>query len=150
MFFTYGTKYFTKFLGYYGQVEPCINCGKNYSPAFVQSKKWGHFDYIPLIPMGKKILKMCPICGNAVELSTEQAKAYMNLRNDNQKIELYFRHVLSNKPQGMLSVDNSYELWCKDFNMGQEFLVFNGLTKDDVKDIKKQRGQKNLAVIDYN
>lgn len=148
MFFVYGTKVFTDFKGYFGDKEECPNCHKSYSPAFVKAKTWAHFDYLPIFPVKTRYYKMCPVCGVNHELKVKEATPLMTNRNDNQNIKLYFKHVLHNKPEKKLQVDTSYELWFKDNNTNEESCISTGLTKENVKTIKKNRGLKVIDIID--
>ena len=47
----YGTKTFTKFVGYFGEKEECEACHKTYKKAYVRNKVWAHLNDIPLFPM---------------------------------------------------------------------------------------------------
>lgn len=93
---------------------------------------------------------MCPICGDSIEMKGKYAKAEMVVTGEpeTQQLETYAKHILANKPKGIMSVDNSYEFWVKDLSTGEEICVATGLTKDVVKRMKKERGLKNFKIID--
>ena len=110
---------------------------------------WSHVEYIPLFPVETTYFKMCPVCGSGVELKKKEAKAEMSSNNDEsrQEFEAFAKHVLANKPSGFMSTDNSYEFWVRDLISGEEILVETGLTKDQIKRMKKGRGYKKVPVI---
>lgn len=144
-----GTKVFTKFKGYFGEKEECPCCHKTYQKAYVRYIKWVHLDEIPLFPTNISYYKMCPICGDSEKIKIKQAKAEMAAGNENgaQQLESYAKHILANKPKGIMSVDNSYEFFVKDLSTGEEICVASGLTKDAIKDMKKERGLKNFKIV---
>ncbi|MEE3342886.1 MAG: hypothetical protein VZS44_02225 [Bacilli bacterium] len=148
MLFVYGTKILTKFKGYFGAKEECPNCHKTYTPAFVKVKTWAHFDYLPIFPIKTRYYKMCPVCGVNHELKTKEAKPLMINKDENQNTKVYIKHVLHNKPEKKLQTDTSYELWFKDNITNEELCVSTGLTKKDIKTIKKNRGLKTIDIID--
>lgn len=144
----YGTRVFTKQEGYFGEKEECTVCKRVYQKAYVRYKVWAHLNYIPLFPIKKTYFKMCPICGNGQEIKSKEAKAEMlnTKETSDQNLEVYAKHILANKPKGILSTDTSYELWVKDLSTGEEICVDTDLYKDAVKDIKKERGLKKLEI----
>lgn len=146
----YGTKVFTKFKGYFGEREECACCHKTYKKSYVKFTTWFHIDEIPLFPVKSTYYKMCPICGDSIEMKGKYAKAEMVVTGEpeTQQLETYAKHILANKPKGIMSVDNSYEFWVKDLSTGEEICVATGLTKDVVKRMKKERGLKNFKIID--
>lgn len=145
----YGTRVFTKLEGYYGEKEECPNCHKVYQKGYVKNSVWAHLDYLPLFPIKKVYFKMCPICGRGYELKKKEAKKEMvNSTISNQSLEVYAKHILANKPKGIMSVDNSYELWVKDLTTGEEICTASNLSKDVIKDIKKERGLKKIQIKD--
>ena len=93
---------------------------------------------------------MCPICGDSVGLKGKQAKSEMVATDatETQQLEAYAKHILANKPKGFMSVDSSYEFYVKDLSTNEEICVATNLTKDMVKDMKKERGLKNFKIID--
>lgn len=144
----YGTHVFTKLAGYFGQKEECPFCHKTYQKGYVQNTSWAHLEYIPLFPVKKTYFRMCPICGRGVELKKKEAKAEM-LNNDGyrQELEPFAKHVLADKPSGLMSTDNSYQFWIKDALSGEEIHVASGLTRKELKQIKKARGYKKIPLI---
>lgn len=149
MWFIWGTKVFTSFKGYFGGREECPNCHRSYIPSYVKATTWAHFDYIPIFPVKSKYYKMCPICGHNHELKSQEAKALMiNMDNGTQQLAVYARHVLHNKPEKKFQIDNSYELWVKDLVTNEDICVATGLTKENIKNAKKNRGIKAMDIID--
>ncbi len=84
----------------------------------------------------------CPNCGKTY------SKALMINKNENQNFYYYAKHILKNKPTGVLTPDNSFEFWIKDVLTNEEFLIFANITKEQIKNIKKNMGIKNLNIID--
>lgn len=148
--FIYGTKSFTKNMGFYGPAEECPCCHKSYSKTYVKISTWAHLDYIPLFPVKFRYFKSCPICGIGVELTSKEGKAEMQTNGaaQNQNITYFGRHILKNKPKGLLATDTSFEFWAKDGVTGEEFCISQGISKDVIKNMKKMRGVKNLPVYD--
>ena len=72
---------------------------------------------------------------------------YLNLVS-NQAFEVYAKHILAKKPKGAFAVDNSYELWVKDLVTGEDICIAVDITKDMVKNVKKNRGLKKLEIRD--
>lgn len=147
MIIVYGTRTFTKHMGYFGENTECENCHKEYPNAYVKYSTWMHICYIPLFPVKKSYYKKCPICGNGVELKSKVAKAEMkSLPKAELQLEVYAKHVLANKPKKLFATDTSYELWVKDLSSGEDICVATGITKSRVKEIKKARGLKKLEI----
>lgn len=148
MFYYYGVKVFTHFKGYFGDKEECPNCHKVYSKAFIKAKSWAHFDYIPIFPIRTRYYKMCPVCGFNHEMKTKEAKPQMINKNENQDIKIYAKHILHNKPTKRFETDTSYELWFKDNTTNEEICISTNLTKENIKNIKRDRGLKKIDIID--
>ena len=144
----YGTKTFSKNMGYYGPKELCIGCGRTYKTAIVKYTSWFHIDYLPIIPTKKKFFKMCPVCGAATELQKDNAKQLIS-KADNEGFagfEALARHIMADKPKGILATDNSYQIWVKDLSTGEEICVQSNATKEDIKQFKLERGYKKLPI----
>ena len=144
----YGTRVFSKLMGYYGPTVECTNCGRSYKKAYVRYSSWFHIDFIPLIPTKTNFVKMCPVCGAGFELKKKDAKNEMqNAANDGfLGFEPHAKHIMANKPKGLLATDNSYELWLKDLSSGEDILVASEITKEDIKNLKKERGYKKVPI----
>ena len=144
----YGTRTFSKFMGYYGPRVECTNCHRTYKKSYVKFSSWFHIDYLPLFPTKTVYFKACPICGNGFELRKQDAKAEMQNPGDAgaQELNLYGKHILANKPKGLLAADNSYELWVKDVTTGENICLATGITKDEIKNVKKERGLKKVPI----
>lgn len=143
----YGTKVFKKNKGYYGEAEECIFCHRVYEKQFVKYNVWAHVDFIPLIPVKTRYIKMCPICGYSEEFKSKEAKPMMVNKSGNQNIKLYAKHILANKPKSILDADESYELWARDMNSGEEYIVLSDTSKGAVKEEYKRRGLKKLEIV---
>lgn len=150
MVFVYGVHVFTKNLGYFGNIEECPHCHRAYKKELVRAKKWAHFDYIPIFPVGSSYTLTCPICGAGKELKKQQAKDIMNGPTDprQQSIQAYGKHVLAKKPQKALKTDRSFELWTRDMLTGEDLCIKTDLTRDQLKQEKKKRGLKEFTIID--
>jgi len=143
----YGTRVFTKFEGYFGERKECEVCHRTYRSAFVRNKVWAHLNYIPLFPVRKTYFKMCPICGNGIELKAKEAKAEMASGSINdQNIQIYAKHFNANKPKELLAVDTNYEVWLRDANTGEDIGLANNITKDFIKNLRKERGIKTIPI----
>ena len=146
-YFVYGTKVFTKLLGYFGPNQECTNCHRTYKRAIVRYSSWFHFDYIPIFPTKTQFVKMCPICGAGFELRKADAKQEMQAGNDGfPGFEPHAKHIMANKPKGLLATDNSYELWLKDLSNGEEICIGSEITKEDIKILKRERGYKKVPI----
>lgn len=146
----YGTRVFTKHQGFFGQREECPNCHRIYKKAYVKNTVWAHLDYIPIFPVKKTYFKMCPICGVGMELKSKQAQMEMQNTYDMTipNLQIYAVHILAQKPQGIMATDNSYQVWVRDLNTNENVCIASNTTKDMVKQIKKERGLKNLPITD--
>ena len=144
----YGTRTFSKHVGYFGPVQECENCHRAYKKAFVKFSSWFHIDYIPLIPTKTVYFKACPVCGRGFELRKKDAKMEMqNGGNDGtQVLTPHAKHILANKPKGLLATDSSFELWLKDEASGEDILIASEITKEDIKNFKKERGWKKVPM----
>ena len=144
----YGTRTFSKHMGYFGPKQECQNCHRTYQKAIVKFSSWFHIDYIPLIPTKTQYFKSCPICGAGFELRKQDAKAEMQTPGDGtvQTLEPHAKHILANKPKGLLASDNSYELWMKDVNSGEDICIASEISKEDIKRFKKERGWKKVPM----
>lgn len=147
--FYYGTRVFSKLLGYYGEAEECPVCHRTYQKGYVKYNKWAHLNFIPIIPTGKRYYAVCPICGNDKELDKKEAKAVIKNTTtpSNQSFNVYAKHIMANKPKGILADDTSYELWVKDLVSNEEVCVATDFTKDTLKDMKLERGLKKIKII---
>lgn len=147
MIIIYGTKVFTKHMGYFGEKVRCESCQNEYPNAYVKFSTWVHLCYIPLFPVKKIYYKMCPICSSGVELKSKTAKAEMkSLPKADLQLEIYAKHILANKPKKIFATDTSYELWVKDLATGEDICVSTGITKEHIKRAKKARGLKKLEI----
>ncbi len=94
-------------------------------------------------------MKMCPVCACGEEIGKRQAKAEFVATNQQEapRLEFYSKHILANKPKGILKTDNSYEFWVKDLSNGEETCIGSCLMKDNIKEMKKQRGIHDFHYI---
>ena len=143
----YGTRTFSKHMGYFGPKQECENCHRTYKKAIVKFSSQFHIDYIPLIPTKTVYFKSCPVCGKGFELRKQDAKVEMaNPGEGTQTLEPHAKHIMANKPKGILKDDNSYELWLKDAESGEDILLGKDITKGDINNIKKERGWKKVPM----
>ncbi len=146
MLYVYGTHVFTKFMGYFGQVEECAQCHKQYKKSMVRIKKWAHLDYIPIFPCGTSYFYACPVCGAGKQLKKADARAIMDAPSDprQQNLQVYAKCVIADPTKNK----KSYELWVRDLITGEDVCVRNNLTKAFIKQEKKNRGLKELSIVD--
>lgn len=146
----YGTRVFVKEMGYVGARVECPVCSKNYKMSIVRFRKWAHLEYIPLFPVKTTYFKMCPICAHGQNMTGKDAKAELTSVNpqEYQKFEFYSKHIIANKPKGIMATDQSFEFWAKDLSTGEEICIGSNLTKDNIKEMKKERGLKSVKFID--
>ena len=147
--YTYGTKVFTKSMGYFGQIEECPQCHKKYKKEMIRAKKWAHFDEIPIIPAGTSYYFACPVCGLGKQLDKKDAEAIMQAPSDphQQSLETYAKRLVAKKPKKLLDPDKSYELWVRDLITGEDMLVKADLSKMEINMEKKDRGLKKMQII---
>lgn len=137
----YGTYHFTKLMGYFGEPTTCPVCRRTYKQAIVKDVKWGHVDYIPLLPMGSQYIQECPICAEDKNLTKKLAQNIMNKPGDGaeQKLTPFVRYDKPNKYR---------EFIIKDEASGEEICVASGISKSDCKHIAKDRGLKKVPIIE--
>lgn len=133
----YGTYHFTKLVGYFGDDVPCNRCGKQYKPAVIKDRKWGYIDYIPLLPLGSKYVRTCPICAESVVLPKKAAKNIIKGTAAAQEFKGIIKYDKPNKYR---------EFFVKDMVSGEEFCVATGVGKDECKYMAKERGLKKPEV----
>lgn len=144
----YGTRVFSKFVGFYGPKMECPKCHRTYKYSYVKFSSWFHIYYLPLVPTKTVYFKSCPICGAGYELKKKEAVLEIKAGSDGefQGLEPHAKHVLANKPKGIMKADNSYELWVKDLATGEDILVASEITKGELKNFKKERGYKKVPI----
>lgn len=145
----YGTRVFTKQMGYVGEHIECPVCLRHYKMSIVRFRKWVHLEYIPLFPVKTTYFKMCPICAKGHDLTAKDAKGELTKVNPQeiQNFEFYAKHILANKPKKIMATDQSYEFWAKDLLTGEEICIASCLSKDDIKVMKRERGIKKFKFI---
>ena len=146
MVFFYGVHVFPKFMGYFGQIEECEHCHKRYKKSMIRLSKWAHFDYLPIFPCGTEYFYACPVCGAGKRMKKAEAKAILEAPSDpsQQNIQIYAKHVAANPGDRK----TSYELWMRDLVTGEDLCIRNNLNKAMVKQEKKNRGLKELAIVE--
>ena len=144
----YGTRTFSKHMGYFGPKQECQNCHHTYQKAIVRFKSWFHIDFILLVPTKTTYFKSCPICGVGFELKKADAKAEMQAAGDGTvtSLEVHAKHIMANKPKGLMKADNSYEVWMKDLTTGEDICIASEVTKEDIKKLKRERGWKKVPM----
>lgn len=148
MLIVWGTHVFTKLVGYSGDRSACRHCNLGYMKRIVKEYRWAHFEYIPLFPVGSKYHIICPVCGNRFTVDFEDMiRDFEPLKSNPQPdIEIYAKHILAKKPDGVFKADHSYELWARDLNNGNEIRVGGDLTKQNVNNFKKNLGYKKIEI----
>ncbi len=145
----YGTKVFTKALGYYGEKQQCPNCQRVYSKSLVAYKKWAHLEYIPIFPVKTTYYHMCPICSQGYEVDKATAKNMLAGQPvTDQNITMFAKHFRARKPKGLLTADTSYELWVKDLMTNEEICIAANISKDHIKQEEKTRGFGKVAIYE--
>ena len=149
MIIIYGTKAFTKFMGYFGNPQLCQCCQQEYSPSIVRYIRWFHIAEVPIFPYKIIFVKQCPICANGEKIQIKYARQIIKsgMKNENQNISVYGKHILMNKPKGIFKVDTSYELWARDENTKKETCICANVTKDMFREERKIRGLKRKIKI---
>ena len=136
MMVEYGTTVFNKIVGHYGPKAACPNCGKEYQTDFIKSSKWGHFCYIPLIPMGSKYYRVCPVCYASMQMKKKEAKAMM-AEYPSEAQELVHVGYVHKKSK-------TCDLKLEDRISGQEYPILQGASKAEYKKEKKDRLYKKM------
>ena len=78
MVIVYGVHHFRKVKGFLGQSVAC-SCGNTYPRQIIKDSKWGHFEYIPLIPLGSDYYSVCPVCMHGYKADKQQKKELKEL-----------------------------------------------------------------------
>ncbi len=147
IYFTYGKKSFTKFLGYFGEKTECPQCGKSYCRSLVRHNTWAHFDEIPLFPIRCQYIIMCPICANSKVAEKAEAKKIVSEQlHMNEDLTVYGKDIIAKHQKGIFTADTSKELWVRDNKTGEEILVAEGISSMHIKKQKKYRGLKEIKV----
>lgn len=137
----WGTRHFKKQLGPKGVAYPCPNCGKVYQDNYVKISKWGHLEYIPLIPLETFYIHYCPVCGfNGKFDNNRIAKDNIdNSGESNQNLELRGIYHKSVKPR-------TYDLFVDDKNSGETFTIGRNVSKDEYNNILNCRLLKKIPL----
>lgn len=141
----YGVRSFKKVFGPTGDVKECPYCHKSYQETYVKFNKWGHIDFIPLLPLGADYFHFCPVCfegGKFEKQDKKTAKAVIKAKGP----------VTTNLvPKAVHhAADKTYDLVLEDKNSGETFTIQSGMKKGDYKQLLKNRfyKKKNVEVIE--
>lgn len=138
--FYYGVHQFQKNLGPHGEAYECEYCHTTYQDTYIKVNKWGHLDFIPLIPLGSYYVHVCPICGSGDKFEKNQiAKENMKAETEpsTQKLEYRSTFHKSAKPK-------TYDLFVDDKNSGASYTVRTAIDKGNYKSVLKNFGLKKL------
>lgn len=136
----YGTHNFKKNLGPHGEAYECPCCHNVFQDVYVKINKWGHLEYIPLIPLGSYYIHFCPICANGDKFEKNKiAKENIKAETAPSTQNIEYRSVFhkSAKPK-------TYDLYAEDKNTGKTYTIREGLPKADYKYELKIRCIKKL------
>ncbi|MBP5492388.1 MAG: hypothetical protein J6Y08_06060 [Clostridiales bacterium] len=143
MMYLYGVESFKKVYGPKGEPKECPFCHKVYQETYVKFNKWGHLDYIPLIPLGADYYHFCPVCFNGDKFDKQGKKeAKQTIKNSTT--------VTTNLvPRGIHHVaEKTYDLVLEDKNSGETFPISTNMKKGDYKKLLKNRFYKKVEVVD--
>ncbi len=137
--FVYGVKSFKKNYGPKGETKACPYCHKEYQETYIRLNKWGHLDYIPLIPLGKDYYHFCPICFYGDKVSKEDKKQVKKLVKSKTAattnlVPLAYHHKLEKK----------WDLVLVDQQTNEVFPILSQGTKSEYKDQMKKRFYKKV------
>jgi hypothetical protein len=139
----YGVESFKKVFGPKGDVKACPFCHKTYQETYVKFNKWGHLDYIPLIPLGADYYHFCPVCFYGDKFEKSEKKAAKKIAKDKTPATTQL------VPRGVHHVaDKKWDLFLDDKVSGETFTIQTGMTKSDYKALKKSRFYKKIAEIE--
>ncbi len=141
--FYYGVESFKKVYGPKGEPKECSFCHKTYQETYVKFNKWGHLDFIPLIPLGADYYHFCPVCFNGDKLVKEDKKAAKKLVKD--KSEPTTKLV----PRGINhKAVKTWDLVLDDKTTGETIAIEKGMKKSDYKALKKNRFYKKIEEVE--
>ncbi|MBO4688417.1 MAG: hypothetical protein J5636_07870 [Clostridiales bacterium] len=141
--FYYGVESFKKVYGPKGEPKECAYCHKTYQETYVKFNKWGHLDFIPLIPLGADYYHFCPVCFTGDKLVKGDKKAAKKLVKD--KSEPTTKLV----PRGINhKAEKTWDLVLDDKVSGETIPIQSGMKKSDYKQLKKNRFYKKIEEVE--
>ncbi|MBO4926957.1 MAG: hypothetical protein J5379_01740 [Clostridiales bacterium] len=135
----YGVESFKKVFGPKGEPKECSYCHKTYQETYVKFNKWGHIDYIPLIPLGADYYHFCPVCFTGDKLVKQDKKEAKKIVKDKSA------PTTNLVPRGVHhKAEKTWDLFLDDKNSGETFPISTGMKKSDYKTLKKSRFYKKI------
>lgn len=135
----YGVKSFKKVYGPKGEPKECPYCHRVYQETYVRINKWGHLEYIPLIPLGKDYYHFCPICFYGDMVDKENKKAVKKIVKDKTPA------TTNTAPRAYHhKLEKTWDLVVIDQNSGETFPVLTQASKSEYKETKKRRFYKKV------
>lgn len=142
-YFVYGVRSFKKVYGPKGQPEACPFCHKVYQETYVKFRKYGHLDYIPLIPMGSDIYHFCPVCFYGDKFDKQGKKEAKAVIKDQTPA------TTNLIPRGIHHVSaKTWDLVLQDQTTNEVIPIKTGINKGEYKKLKKDRFYKHVDEID--
>jgi len=141
MYISYGIYRFPQNKGPHGEAKTCPQCGKTYRENFFVINKWAHIMNIPLVPVGKEIYHVCPVCnaGYAVEKQDKKAVSAMLKEAASSDQQMKYRATYH-------AESKTYDLYLDDLNSKETFTLGTGLTRGEYKQELKGRLMKKKDV----
>ncbi len=141
--FYYGVESFKKVYGPKGEPKECPFCHKVYQETYVKFNKWGHLDFIPLIPLGSDLYHFCPVCFTGDKLVKGEKKAAKKLVKDKTA------PTTNLVPRGVHhKAEKTWDLFLDDKNSGETFTIQSAMKKSDYKKLKKDRFYKKIQEVE--
>ena len=141
--FYYGVESFKKVYGPKGEPKECSYCHKTYQETYVKYNKWGHLDFIPLIPLGADYYHFCPVCFNGDKLVKQEKKAAKKLVKDKAAPTTQL------VPKGIHhKAEKNWDLILEDKVSGEVFPIATGVKKGEYKLLKKNRFYKKIEEVE--
>lgn len=138
----YGVHHFRKWKGYCGAPITCPDCGNTYQREIIRDAKWGHIDFIPLLPLGTDYYVVCPVC-YAGEIADKARKKEIKglLAQNNPPYQKLTPHLVTHADT------NTYDLILQDDISGQRFTVERDASKKEIRRTCKDRFYKKQNIV---
>ena len=135
----YGVESFKKVYGPKGETKECSYCHRRYQETYVKFNKWGHLDYIPLIPLGADYYHFCPACFNSDKCVKEEKNLAKKIVKAQTPVTT---HLV---PRGVHHVsEKKWDLFLDDKDSGETITLGTEMSKSDYKSLKKSRFYKKI------
>ena len=139
----YGVKSFKKVYGPKGEPVACPFCHKVYQETYVKFRKWGHIDYLPLLPLGSDLYHFCPVCFFGDKFDKQGKKQAKAVIKDTTPSTTFL------VPKGIHHVAaKTWDLVILDQTTNEVFPIRSGMTKSQYKQMKKDRFYKRIEESD--